>query len=81
MTVVAKKRKNLAAIENHPSELWGYFSDFLIRRVRVFEPSCGSASLYTQSLRALILFASALRSGGCCGRLSSFAAPCHEEWL
>jgi len=51
-TVVAKKRKNLATIEYHPSELWGYFSDFLIRRVRVFEPSCGSASLCTQSLRA-----------------------------
>jgi len=34
--VVPKKRKIFTAIENHSSELWGYFKDFFIRRVRVF---------------------------------------------
>jgi len=53
-TVVALKCKNLATIENHPSELWGYCEDFLIRRVRVFDPT--SASLGNQALRARALF-------------------------
>jgi len=53
-TVVAKKRKILATIENRPSELWGYFEDLLIRRVRIFDPR--SASLRNQALRARALF-------------------------
>jgi len=41
-------------IEYHPSELWGYFEDFLIRRVRVLDPR--SASLGNQALHARALF-------------------------
>jgi len=57
-TVVAKKRKNLATIKNHPSALWGYFEDVLIRRVCVFD--LRSASLGNQALRARALFCPSL---------------------
>jgi len=40
-------------IENHPSALCGYFKDYFIRRVRVFDPR--SASLGNQALRERVL--------------------------
>jgi len=41
-TVVAKKCKNCATIENHSSDLWGYFEDLLIRRVRASDAKLAS---------------------------------------
>jgi len=41
-------------IENHPSQLWGYFEGFLIHRVRDFDPR--PASLGNQALRTRALF-------------------------
>jgi len=48
-------RKILAMIENHPSELWGYFENFLIRPVRVFDPRSASLGNQARPARAHFL--------------------------